>query len=88
MQQELPKTIEEAKAMMDSLIEAMYNSLRNGTASRVLEYDDAINLAYELGTVATMTKLAVKVGGPKSYASLAALVLVWRAKYEAIHGEE
>ena len=88
MQQEIPKTIEEAKAMMDSLIEAMHNSLRNGEASRVLEYDDAIDLAYELGAVATMAKLAAKVGSPQSYASLSALVLVWRAKYESIHGAD
>lgn len=88
MQQELPKTIEEAAAMMELLVEAMRDSLRNGTASRVLEHDDAIDLAYELGTVATMAKLAVKVGGPKSYVSLSALVLVWRAKYEAIHGAD
>lgn len=88
MQQEVPTSLEEAKAMMDSLIEAMHHSLRNGVASRTLEHDTIVDLAYELGAVATMTKLAAKVGGPKSYASLTALVMVWRAKYDSIHGAD
>lgn len=88
MQQEVPKSLEEAKAMMESLVEAMRNSLRDGVASRTLEHDTIVDLAYELGSTAIMVKLAAQAGGPRSYASLSALVLIWRAKYEAIHGAD
>lgn len=88
MQQQLPKTIEEAKSMIDTLTDAMLHSLRNGKASSVLEHDTLVELAYELGAVSTMAKLAARVNGPQSLPSLTALILVWRAKYESIHGEE
>lgn len=88
MQQELPKTAEEAMTTLHTLVEAMKESLLSGTASKTLEHDTIVDLAYELGSTSAIVSMAARGIGPKSLEGFNALIVAWRDRYNAIHGED
>lgn len=73
--------------MIESLLTSFTESLMHGKASQCLEHTDAIELALEVGTIKTFVALAKRTDGPR-LSSLTALIVVWQAKYDAIHGAD
>lgn len=87
MQQEIPKTLEEAIVAVNSLIDDFIDSLRSGKASQVLEHDTAIELAVDLGACRNMVKMLSKVQADRAPRSgLVAMLILWRERYDALHG--
>lgn len=86
--QQLPQTKQEASEALRSLIDEFIESLTRGKASQTLEYDTAIDLAVELGATRTTIKLMDKFPDMAAIGGLVSLLLIWRAKYEAIHGAD
>lgn len=87
MQQNIPKTKEEAVVAVNSLLDAFIDSLRGGKASQALEHDTAIELAVELGACRNMVKMINKMPANKAtHSGLVAILLLWRERYDALHG--
>lgn len=87
MQQELPKTAEEAVVAVNSLINDFIESLRSGKAAQVLEHDTAIELAVELGSCSSMVKMISKIQADRAaHSCLVAMLILWRERYAALHG--
>lgn len=74
--------------MIESLLTSFTESLMYGKASQCLEHTDAIELAIAVGTLKTFVALAKRTDGPRALSSITALIVVWQAKYDSIHGAD
>lgn len=78
---------EAAESYLVALLDEIAESLRSGKASRVLEYDDAIDLALEVGSTRTVVKMISRTGNAKATLLLTPLLALWQIKANDLLGD-